>query len=69
MELELRVADTLSLYREKQEKWWENVIELGAKVWLIRITDSRNKLQNSNKSRIEKCNFLIAKLIWIIENT
>ena len=43
MELELRVADTLSLYRGKKEKWWENVIELGAKVW--QITKFRKKLQ------------------------
>ena len=43
MELELRVADTLSLYRGKKEKWWENVIELGAKVW--QMTKFRKKLQ------------------------
>ena len=30
---------------EKQEKWWENVIELGAKVWRIAITDSGKTLQ------------------------
>ena len=64
MELELRVADTLSLYRGKKEKWWENVIELGAKVW--QITKFSKKLQIVTN---QECTFWKIKYeYWIFCN-